>query len=291
VTGTYHPVVGEVVYREREVRDAARVVVHHEAAEATEQPAERQPERVVLLAGNRDINKLRLPRELSGAPPAKAPADLPRPALLRWIFTNTMGAKDAFDMRAAELGRGRTAAVDGDEIVASFLADVTPDGPLTRYLARAVLAFREGSTLVVHGAVTEECLGGVPGEQDATRPELFGDFRVTEKACRVGDVGAEDLDGEDPVEQCVASLVDGSHCAVPKLLTEANGKRRRVYERWATPFELFRELPRCESYLRPDVTLAELDRFAQTQSDTEAALAMQSAKRKLFQSFQDRNTA
>jgi len=74
-------------------------------------------------------------------------------------------------------------------------------------------------------------------------------------------------------------------CAVPKLLTEANGKRRRVYERWATPFELFRELPRCESYLRPPVTLAELDRFAQAQSDTEAALVMQRAKRKLLGSL------
>jgi hypothetical protein len=80
-------------------------------------------------------------------------------------------------------------------------------------------------------------------------------------------------------------------CAIPKILTAANGKRRRIYLRWATPFEMFRELPGCEKYLRPGVTLAELDRLAQSQSDTEAALAMQSAKRKLFQSFQRRNTA
>ena len=77
--------------------------------------------------------------------------------------------------------------------------------------------------------------------------------------------------------------------AVPKVLTEANGKRRRVYLRWATPFELFRELPHCENYLRPQVALAELDRFVQTQSDTEAALDMQRAKRKLFRSFQARS--
>src|SRR5580704_16859436 len=80
-------------------------------------------------------------------------------------------------------------------------------------------------------------------------------------------------------------------CAVPKVLTAANGKRRRVYLRWATPFELFRELPGCENHLRPHITLAELDRYAQIQSDTEAALAMQSAKRKLFQSFQSKRTA
>jgi transposase InsO family protein len=79
--------------------------------------------------------------------------------------------------------------------------------------------------------------------------------------------------------------------AVPKIVTEANGKRRRVYLRWATPFELFRELPRCQTYLRPSVTLAELDAFAQTQSDTEAARDMQNAKRKLFRSFQPRRTA
>jgi transposase InsO family protein len=80
-------------------------------------------------------------------------------------------------------------------------------------------------------------------------------------------------------------------CAVPKVIIEANGKRRRVYLRWATPFELFRELPGCESYLRPNVTLAELDCFAQAQSDTEAARDMQLAKRELFQSFPPRRTA
>ncbi len=80
-------------------------------------------------------------------------------------------------------------------------------------------------------------------------------------------------------------------CAVPQILTAANGQRRRIYLRWATPLEMFRELPQCAKYLRPRVTLAELDRFAQSQSDTEAALAMQRAKRKLFQSFQQRNTA
>ena len=80
-------------------------------------------------------------------------------------------------------------------------------------------------------------------------------------------------------------------CAVPKVLTATNGKRRRVYLRWATPFEMFRELPQCEKLLQPLVTLAELDRFAQLQSDTEAALAMQRAKRKLFQSVQPKRSA
>lgn len=71
-------------------------------------------------------------------------------------------------------------------------------------------------------------------------------------------------------------------CAVPTIITESNGKRRRLYLRWATPFELLRESPHAQSCLRPPVTLSELEQFAQSQSDTEAALALQRAKRKLF---------
>lgn len=80
-------------------------------------------------------------------------------------------------------------------------------------------------------------------------------------------------------------------CAVPTVLTAANGKRRRIYQRWATPWELLREVPQCESFLRSGVTLAELEQFAQRQSDTEAALAMQRAKRKLLGVCKGRQTA
>lgn len=80
-------------------------------------------------------------------------------------------------------------------------------------------------------------------------------------------------------------------CAVPTVLTEDNGKRRRIYQRWATPWELFRELPHCESLLRPGITLAELERFVQQQSDTEAALALQRAKRQMFGTFKGKQTA
>jgi transposase InsO family protein len=71
-------------------------------------------------------------------------------------------------------------------------------------------------------------------------------------------------------------------CAVPKVTTAANGKRERDYPRWATPLELLRELSGNEAYLRPGVTLAGLESVARQQSDTEAALQMQQAKRKLL---------
>lgn len=118
----------------------------------------RYGDRVVLLAGNRDINKIRLARELAGHPPSRAPHGLGGGELLRWILANTMGAKDAFEHRRAELG-----VVDDDRVVQSYLDDVAVDGPLTQYLASCQLAYRSGATLFVHGGIGEESLGVVPG--------------------------------------------------------------------------------------------------------------------------------
>lgn len=77
-------------------------------------------------------------------------------------------------------------------------------------------------------------------------------------------------------------------CAVPKIIDQPNGKRRRVYQRWATPFELLGEWPADERarLLRPGVNWADLERFAQRQSDTEAARDLQAAKAKLVRALQ-----
>lgn len=132
----------------------------------------RQPERVILLGGNRDINKLRLPRELDGAVPKKATPEIAalfkekKPELLRWIFSNTMGAQPAFDHRRSELQATKQPHSD-DDVVRSFLADLLPPGGLHfRYLEQTQLAFRLGKTLYVHGGIADEALGKIPGEAD-----------------------------------------------------------------------------------------------------------------------------
>lgn len=124
----------------------------------------RHGERVVLLAGNRDINKLRLHRELAGHPPPRAPQELlgDRPALLRWIFANTMGAREAFAHRAAEL-RAEGAPAGDEDVVDSFAADVAPGGALAEYLRSACLAHCADGTLFLHGGVTADSLGVIPG--------------------------------------------------------------------------------------------------------------------------------
>jgi hypothetical protein len=119
----------------------------------------RYGERVVLLAGNRDLNKLRLRRELGGHPHARAPVEVrgDRAALLKWTLANTMGAPDAFEHRRAELG-----GASDDDVVESYLADLANDGELTRYLRLCTLVHRHGSTLFAHGGVGEESLCTVP---------------------------------------------------------------------------------------------------------------------------------
>lgn len=138
-------------------------------------------------------------------------------------------------------------------------------------------------------------LGKLLIEQTKSRAYHSGDNGLVEtkngaiirKHIGHGHIGAQHAEAMNQFHQRYLNPYINFHrpCAVPKILTAANGKRTRVYLRWATPFEMFCELPACENYLKPQIPLAQLDRFAKLQSDTEAAIAMQDAKRKLFQSF------
>jgi len=111
-------------------------------------------DRVILLAGNRDINKLRLVHELD--------AHGGRGDRLRWIFANTMGAAKAFEHRATELG-----TKDDDAVVDSYLSDLAVGGDLRAYLGETRLAYRAGATLFVHGGITPENYLHVPGSEQA----------------------------------------------------------------------------------------------------------------------------
>ena len=71
-------------------------------------------------------------------------------------------------------------------------------------------------------------------------------------------------------------------CGVPEMRTTANGKAKRVYRWYATPWEILRQLPGVASFLRSDLTVEKLEQTARAMSDTEAAVQMREAKRNLF---------
>src|ERR1035437_1091252 len=46
-------------------------------------------------------------------------------------------------------------------------------------------------------------------------------------------------------------------CGQPEIRVDAKGKERRVYPRYATPWEAFQALPKAEQYLKPGLTRSE----------------------------------
>ena len=64
-----------------------------------------------------------------------------------------------------------------------------------------------------------------------------------------------------------------------------------MYRWYATPWEILKQLPDVASYLKPEWTIAELEKQAHVNSDLQAAEEMQAAKRKLFAGFQEARSA
>ena len=67
--------------------------------------------------------------------------------------------------------------------------------------------------------------------------------------------------------------------------------KKRVYRWYATPWEILRQLPGLAGWLRAEVTIDQLQQTAGAESDTQAAMQMREAKRKLFARFQHQKSA
>lgn len=74
-------------------------------------------------------------------------------------------------------------------------------------------------------------------------------------------------------------------CGQAETVVDRKGKEKRVYRRYATPWEVFRALPKAAKTLRRGQTMTTLKGEALRLSDTEAARRMQQAKHELFRSF------
>jgi hypothetical protein len=137
---------------------------------------ERQPHQVTLIAGNRDINKIRLTLELndealfrkrserskfpyfignSGAATYNSQADT-KINRLKWMLSETLGAKHAFELRRKELSSANAALVNDEEVYKSMLSDVEAGGPMEKYLERAELSKIIDGNMFIHGAFNDE---------------------------------------------------------------------------------------------------------------------------------------
>jgi len=74
-------------------------------------------------------------------------------------------------------------------------------------------------------------------------------------------------------------------CGFATEVVDRNGKVRKHYASYLTPYEKFGSLPDPQQYLRPGMTMGQLQRIAQAHSDTEYARLVKQAKIQLFRSF------
>ncbi|MBA4696645.1 MAG: metallophosphoesterase [Legionella sp.] len=100
---------------------------------------------------------------------------------LKWMLNETMGCDarlgkpNTFEYRRqelAEISDQKLVNISDEAVTQSFLDAVAPTGQITRYLQHAQLGVIHGDTLFIHGAVTSENMGYVPGFFEATGHRL-----------------------------------------------------------------------------------------------------------------------
>jgi len=74
-------------------------------------------------------------------------------------------------------------------------------------------------------------------------------------------------------------------CAYSHTVTDKNGKQKKKYHEYETPYEKLKALPKAEQYLRRNISFEQLDKFAYNMSDTEFIKQMNLIKQKAFQSL------
>ena len=76
-------------------------------------------------------------------------------------------------------------------------------------------------------------------------------------------------------------------CFFPETITDVKGKEHKTYryENMMTPYDKFKSIPDASQYLKAEISFEQLDAQAAEMSDNDAALAMNNARKILFQTI------
>lgn len=174
------------------------------------------------------------------------------------------------------------------------------DAILAQFPFRILGFHSDNGSEFINGAVAR-LLNKLLAEQTKSRPRHSNDNGLVEakngavirKHLGYGYIGSAHAEaiGEFYREHFNPYLNFHRPCGLPETITDRKGKQRRVYRRYATPWETLRQLPHAAAHLKSGTTLEKLQRLADRESDTRAARKMQEAKRQLFASFREKRTA
>jgi hypothetical protein len=78
-------------------------------------------------------------------------------------------------------------------------------------------------------------------------------------------------------------------CAFPTIETSDNGKKRKVYSTYLTPYEALKRITGSKNFLKPGQSFENLDIIAYSHSDNEWAEKMREEERKLFNEIRKNN--
>jgi len=169
------------------------------------------PERVTLIAGNRDLNKVRFWSELPSNPTEKMPTLTPKIPLhlksyqahleetlktknvktlqqantglnyLRWMLTHTMNMPGSFENRRKELAflnEKSISQISDIEVYNSFYNSVQENGFMREYIKQTQLAAIIGDRIFVHGGITEHNMGKIPKGYKTNELAFYEDPRT-----------------------------------------------------------------------------------------------------------------
>lgn len=156
-----------------------------------------------------------------------------------------------------------------------------------------------GSEFINHSVA--QLLNKLLVEQTKSRPRHSNDNGLAEtkngwvirKHMGYGHIGSEHAEAFDQFYRQHFNPYLNFHrpCGVPELTVTAQGKQKRHYRWYATPWEILRQLPGLAGFLIGQLTADQLQQMAESKSDTQAAREMQEAKRKLFAGVHHKRSA
>lgn len=80
-------------------------------------------------------------------------------------------------------------------------------------------------------------------------------------------------------------------CAFATNLVDPKGKVKKVYrlKNYKTPYDKFKSLPRCQQYLKKDLSIKQLDQLANAHTDNQMAQIIQTRRKELFAEIFQKN--